>query len=249
MLKKLNFVAVLICCFAINSFAQSSTVYFYRLKNLVMANTPCEVTVNDTLKFILINGSYHIVNINADSIRLAASPNNIGSKSLRLEKGKTYYIAAEMQNMNAVNLMEKNEFAGKPAIERLEADAKAKEINTENLKLIKITSVSPLPEAKENAAVIYLFRPFNVTGLNLLIKVSDGEFLYEMKNNSSYVIASDKKEVTLISVNEGSNTTNTSLNLKPEKGKVYYVAVLRTGGAIVLSESKMEYAKKEMKLK
>ena len=214
-----------------------------------MANTPCEITVNDSIKFTLVNGSYHVVNIKADSIRLTASPENIGRKTLKLEQGKVYYIAAEMQNMNAVNLIIKDEFAGKPAIERLDADAKAKEINTRSLNLVKVTSVASLPESKENGAVIYLFRPFNVAGVNLLIKIADGESLYEMKNNSACVISTDKNEITLRSVNEGSNTSNTSLNIKLQKGKVYYVAVLRSGGAIVLSESKMEYAKKEMKLK
>lgn len=228
-------------------FAQSSTVHFYRLKSLYMANTSCIIQVNDKDKFEITNGSYYTLRTDSSSINMITSVNNTGIKNLSLEKGKTYYIEVT-QSLNSVALALKDEFSGKPAIERLEADKKAKEMGTGNLKTVKVTTVAPIPYSNPEVATIYLFRPFNVAGLNLTIKVSDGEFLYEMKNNSSYAITTGPKEITFISVNEGSNTSNGSVKLKVEKGKVYYVAVLRTGGAIVLSETKEEYAKKEMKL-
>jgi hypothetical protein len=246
MIKK-SFILSVLVALSFNSFAQSSTVYFYRLKSTFMANTNCIIAVNDTAKFTLSNGSYYKMTTNAEFIEFITSVNNTGIKNLKLEKGKIYYIAAEM-DINAVKLILKDEFTGKPAVERLEADKKVKETDSGNMKTVKVTTVAPIPVASEEFATIYLFRPFNVAGVNFFIKVSDGTVLYEMKNNSSYVISSVKEEITFTTMQEGSNTSNTMLKLKVEKGKVYYLAVLRSGGAIILTETKEEYAKKEMKL-
>lgn len=230
------------------SFAQSSTIYFYRLKNVVMASNIFIVAVNDTGKVTLSNGSYQVMKTDADSVHFMTSANNTGIKTLKLEKGKTYYI--ELQpGINSVNLIQQNEFTGKPAVERLEADQKSRDIKTSDLRPVKVTSVAPIPAASGNEALIYLFRPFNVTAVNLVIKVSDGSSVYEMKNNSSHVVSSAGQEITFTSINEGANTSNGSVKVKLEKGHVYYVAVLRTGGAIVLTETKEDYARKEMKLR
>jgi hypothetical protein len=214
----------------------------------MLANTEFILSVNDTLKIYLANGSYKAVKTDAKVINMITSINNAGIKSLTLEKGNTYYIEVDVQGPTTIALTSRNEFTAKPAIERLDADTKVNEINTSDLKPIKVTTVAPLPSPSEDKATVYLFRPFNVTGVNLIVKVSDKTHLYEMKNKSSYVITTDKNEIHLTSVNEGNNTSNTSINLKLEKGKVYYVTVLRTGGAIVLSETKEQYAKNEMKL-
>jgi hypothetical protein len=247
MLKKL-FLIVFIVISTSSAFAQLSTVYFYRLKSLFLSNTEIAIAINDTSKISLTNGSYKPLNTHATQLNMITSINNNGLKNLTLEKGKTYYIEVEVLSPTTISLTPRSEFTAKPALERLETDAKSKTINTSNLKSVKVISVAPIPQPTEDKATIYLFRPFNVSGVNLNIKISDESNLYEMKNKSSYVITTDKSEINFTSVNEGNNTSNTSLKLKLEKGKAYYVAVLRTGGAIVLSETKEQYAKNEMKL-
>lgn len=240
--------SILLLLFSISTagFTQKTTIYFYRLKNLFLASTDLGITVNDSIRFTLSNGTYYKLETTADSISIETSLNNIGLKGFKPEKGKTYYIQAELRTLNSVELWEQTEFSGKPAIERLEADKMLKD--SEKLSSVKVTTVTPLPEAKEDAALIYLFRPFNVAGVNLIANISDGKTVYEMKNNSSIIISKEAGEITLRTMNEGKNTSNTSLKLNLEKGRVYYVAVLRTGGALVLTETKAEYAKKEMKL-
>lgn len=244
--KIVLFIAIIFI--ASSAFSQSSTVYFYRLKNILLSNSEIIISVNDTLKISLTNGSYKTIKTDASAIQMITSINNSGLKNLNLEKGNTYYIEVDVQGPATISLTSRTEFAAKPAIERLDADTKVSEIKTSELKPIKVTTVAPIPSPSGDKATVYLFRPFNITGVNLNVKVSDKTYLYEMKNKSSYVITTDKNEIDLTSVNDGNNTSNTSINLKLEKGKVYYVAVLRTGGAIVLSETKEQYAKNEMKL-
>lgn len=227
--------------------AFSSTVYFYRPKSLLMSGTKLTIAINDTLKFDLTNGSFHQFETNAKSISIITSANNSGVKNIALEAGKNYYVRVEMKGINSVELIQETEFAGKPAIERLKADSKAEE-EAKNLKTVNVTNVLPLPDSTADKATIYLFRPFNVVGVSFIAKVSDGENVYEMKNKSSHVITTDKSEIHFRTVNDGASISNTTLDLKLQKGKVYYVAVLRNGGAIVLSEAKKEYARQEMKL-
>jgi hypothetical protein len=211
-----------------------------------MANTDLTVSVNDKEKFSLSNGSYYKLETESDSISFITSLNNSGIKGLRLTKGNTFYIQAEMLGPNNVELKSQTEFSGKPAIERIDVDKLSTE--SSNLTTIKVNTVEPLPQAKEDAPVIYLFRPFNVAGVSVIARVTDGKNVYEMKNNSSTVITATAGEIFIRTINEGKNISNTSLKLNLEKGKVYYVAVLRSGGALVLTETKMEYAKQEMKL-
>lgn len=211
-----------------------------------MANTDLTVSVNDKEKFSLSNGSYYKLETEIDSISFITSLNNSGIKGLRLTKGNTFYIQAEMLGPNNVELKAQTEFSGKPAIERIDVDKLSTE--SSNLTTIKVNTVEPLPQAKEDAPVIYLFRPFNVAGVSIIARVTDGKNVYEMKNNSSTVITATAGEIFIRTINEGKNISNTSLKLNLEKGKVYYVAVLRSGGALVLTETKMEYAKQEMKL-
>jgi hypothetical protein len=225
-----------------------STIYFYRLKNMIMSNTPIDFAVNDTAKFSLENGSYYKMQTNATSIDIVTSVNNIGVKNVKLQNGKTYYVDLRIKNLTTINLTLEDDYAGKPAIERLEADKKAKELSTANLKTIKVLETEPLPAASPDQVKIYLFRPFDAVGAFKYVKISDGEVIYDMKNNTAHVITTDKDNITFSTIQEGIATSNTSLNVKLQKGKVYYVAVVRSGGAIVLSETKEEYARIEMKL-
>lgn len=225
--------------------AQTSTVYFYRNKSLIMSNSGCMLIVNDSSKVSLANGSYEVLKTSAASIDIVTSVKNIGLKNLSLEKGKTYYIELDPKNPSTVELIQRNEYMGKPAIERIDADKMAE--SAAELKTVQVTEVASMPAQEEEQSKIYLFRPFNVLGINNQIKVSDGEVVYEMKNNSAHVISTTKGEMNLVTVLDAKGSSNSSLKLKLEKGKVYYVAVLKSGGAIILSESKEEYAKKEMK--
>lgn len=231
---------------SISCFSQKSTVYFYRLKSLAFANTDAGIMVNDSLTFSVANGSYYKLETESDSIGIISNLNNQGLHGLKLEKGKTHYIQVEVQGPNSVALIHQTEFSGKPAIERLDADKLAAQ--SENLEKEKVTGIAPLPEAIEDKAVVYLYRPFNVTGMTIQAPVSDGNKVYEMKNNSAIVLTEVPGEIIFRTVNEGKNTSNTSLKLNLEKGKVYYIAILRSGGALVLIETKEDYAKIEMKL-
>jgi hypothetical protein len=249
MIKRIYILIILILIIQSSvAIAQTSTIYFYRPKGVVFSNTTLIIAVNDTSKITLTNGSYQELKTNVATLDFITSIDNVGIKHLNIEKGKSYYIRAELKGLNSVNLILETEFAGKPAIERLKTDKEAKETHTENLKKVNVVDVVPLPEPKENEATIYLFRPFNVIAVTFIAKVTDGEYLYEMKNKSSCVITTSKEELNLKTVNEGASISNTSLKLKLEKGKVYYVAVIRNGGAVVLSEAKKDYAKQEMKL-
>lgn len=248
MLKRKSLLLLLILIGAVSSVcAQTSTVHFYRNKSLIMSNSGCMLIVNDTAKFSLTNGSYFTMTTGAESIDIVTSANNIGLKNLKLEKGKTYYIEIDPKNPTTVELLLRSEYMGKPALERIETDKLAAETSEADLKKVKVTSVSSMPEAEENSTKIYLFRPFNVMGISNMIKISDGECVYDMKNNSAHVISTDKKEITFVTLHEAIGSSNSSLTLKMEKGKVYYVAVLKSGGAIILSDSKEEFARKEMK--
>ena len=231
---------------SISCFAQQSTVYFYRLKSLAFANTEPGIMVNDSLTFSIANGSYYKLETESDSIRIISNLHNQELQGLKLEKGKTYYIQVEVQGPNSAALILQTEFKGKPAIERLDVDKLAGK--SENLETVKVIGVAPLPKAREDQAVVYLFRPFNVTGMTIVAQVSDGNKVYEMKNNTSIELIEEPGEIIFRTVNEGKNTSNTSLKLNLEKGKVYYIAVLRSGGALVLTETKEDYAKMEMKL-
>lgn len=248
MKNRFFFILFLVTLFAGSSYAQPATIHFYRLKNVLLANTDCMVIVNDTSKFSLSNGSYHTLVTDAPAIDIVTSLTSTGTKKLTLDKGKTYYMELDIQNNTSVNLALRDEFSGKPAVERLEADRKAEEIKSASLQSIKVTAIEALPEPEEGTAKIYLFRPFHVIGVTSPVKVTDGEAIYEVKNFSSHVISSDKKEVTLTTVQEGKSTSNSSLKLKLEKGQIYYVAILRSGGAVILTNAKREIAKKEMKL-
>lgn len=245
--KKNVFVVLLLLCATATSFAQS-TVYFYRLKSLYMANTSCKVTVNDTLQFIVNNGGYREVKTTGESLKIKTSPANQGIQDLKLEKGKTYYIEVKPKGLNSVELVLSSEYSAKPAIERLQADEKVQETSKENLKTMKVTSVESLPKPEEGVSKIYIFRPYNITGVSMMVKVAAEDSLFIFKNFSSHTYSTTSGEITLRTINDQVNTSNSSLNLKLEKGKVYYVAVLRSGGAIVLTDAKEGYAKTEMKL-
>lgn len=248
MIRKIQVLAVLFWLTSSIALAQS-TVYFYRLKNIYMANTSCKVTVNDTARFIINNGGYHEVVTSAGHIAIKTLPANTGLQELKLEKGKSYYVEIRMKGLNSVELVQVDEFTARPAIERLKADERAQQAGEENLKTLKVTEVPALPQPNPEVAQIYLFRPYNIAGVSLMIKVAAEDSLFIMKNYSAHTYSTKSSEITLRTVNEQVNTSNSSLHLKLEKGKVYYVAVLRSSGALLLTEAKEGYARTEMKLK
>lgn len=246
--KKILALSILVSLLSFSVKAQSTEIYFYRLKNLVAAGSNCMIALNDTLKFTLANGSYHKVSLDAKSVEITSSMTNIGIKKLDLQKGKTYYIEADVQSFNKVNFILRDENSGKAAIDRFEADEKVKDLDPKSLPVIKVTEIAPIPSPDESVARIYLYHPFNLTVINSSIKVSDGKTFYDMRNNSAHVISTTESSINLMTAYDGHNSSNTSINLNLEKGKVYYVAIIRTVKAVVLRETPKEYAVKEMKL-
>lgn len=238
-----------VCFVAMACLTEASTIYFYRLKNMFMLNSECAVVINDSIKFSLANGTYYKFDTDADAINIVTSYNNLGLKNLKIEKNKTYYFQVEFKTITSVNVIQRDANAGNEAIERLKVDQEVKNINADSLKHISVTTIAPIPKGTEDCAKIYLFRPFNVTGVSGNVNITDGENLYELKNNSSYVIMiSSHSSVTLTTVRESIHTSNSTVKLNTQLGGVYYVAVIRSGGAFILTQTTEEYAKNEMKL-
>ena len=111
-------------------------------------------------------------------------------------------------------------------------------------KVIKVTSVQPIPGKNPNKSFIYIYRTTSNSGGSAPIKIQMPGSVISISNNASYSMEVIPGEVNLISLNPESVHKNASLKLNVQKGKVYCVWVgFEKFAEIALNETDEETAK------
>lgn len=238
-------------------FAQSSTVYFYRPEKFPGNNKVIKFKINDSQTIRLHKVEIIKVDINSPIMTFKMLDLFIDNKidTLKVESGKTYYVRVDynpkLGPIDQVKVQYVPESIGEKEVWETEYNNGQIQLPySSNPKVLKTNSIVQIPTRDENKCLIYFFRPkkFFAWKMPVKIKLSDSLKL-SVANNASFVYSSEPGELFLLTTNRDNYISDTSLKLRVEKGKVYFVHIYFDGYVIRMKEATKDEARKMMEQK